>query len=210
VLGLALLAMLATLASRWRDVWARRQTPGLQLAIFLAAVGAQSILVYAISRCSLITVVTIRYALLGIFLPTGVALAWWLVEPRRWLRVAGLGTLVVSASVNLASHAVLWQEQVTAPPPANRADLARELERRGVLLARSDYWTAYYVSFVSQERVIVGSTGFTRVDEYERRIARATAPVPTILMEPCGDEPPIVPGFWLCPSARPVGLISVP
>lgn len=199
LLGVALLVMIVTTGWRWRALWAMRRNPGVHLAIFLAAVGAQSLIVYAISRCSLVSVLTVRYALLGIFVPSGVVLAWWLVEPRRWLRVAGIGTLVLSACVNLVAHAALWREQVTAPPPANRADLARELERRGVFLARSDYWTAYYVSFISQERVIVSSTGFARVDEYERRIALASEPVPTILMEPCGDEPPIVPGFWLCP-----------
>ncbi len=199
VVACALVLMAVRVAGRLSVVWERRQSTAVQLAVFLAAVGTQSLVVYAISRCSPIDVITIRYALLGMLLPSGLALAFVLVEPSRLLRRTALGVFVLAAGVNLVAHGRLWHEQVTRPHVSNRAQLAEELEARGVLRARSDYWTAYYVSFVSQERVIVGSTGFARVAEYERLVARHPGPVPTILTRPCGESAPVVPGFWLCP-----------
>jgi hypothetical protein len=200
VLGLTLLSMAIRLAWAWRSVWAARTAPAMQFAVFLVLVGTQSVVVYAISQCMPITVLKLRYALLGIFLPTGLALAWWLVEPSRRLRHGALAVFVVLGAVNLSAHARLWHEQMTAPPVPSRAALTATLQARGVRFARSDYWTAYYVSFLSRERVVVGSTGFARVDLYERQILQHPEPVPVILTSPCEGGDVLVPGFWLCPA----------
>lgn len=199
VMGLTLVLMTARLGAQWRRAWAQRTAPAMQLAVFLAVVGMQAVVVYAISQCIPITVLKLRYALLGIVLPTGLAMAWYLVEPSRRLRQGALVVFMLLAAVNLWAHARLWHEQVTTPHVASRAQLAAALEARGVRFARSDYWTAYYVNFLSQERIVVGSTGFARVDLYERQLLQQPSPVPTILTTVCEGGVPVVPGFWLCP-----------
>ena len=106
---------------------------------------------------------------------------------------------VLLGVVNLTAHARLWHEQMTAPTVASRVALTAALEARGVRFARSDYWTAYYVSFLSQERVVVGSTGFARVDLYEHELLAQPGPVPLILTSSCDGGEMLAPGFWLCP-----------
>lgn len=198
LLAVALVLMLVRLASRWRAAWALRAGPAVTLAVFLAAVGTQAFVVYAVSRCTLISVLTMRYALLGLLLPTGVALAWYVVEPSRRWRAALLAAFGLVATVNLSAHTALWAEQVAQPHVSNRAQLAAALEQRGVRYARSDYWTAYYVTFLTEERIVVGSTVFSRIQLYEHLLARQPGPVPTVATSPCGDAPPVAPGYWLC------------
>jgi hypothetical protein len=176
----------------------RRQEPALTLALYLGAIGVQALVVYAVSRCGALDVVTIRYALLGVLLPVGLVLAWWTVEGRAGLRAGVLLVLVLMGAVNLTGHVRLWREQSAEPRQSNRALLARALEARGIRYARSDYWTAYYVTYLTQERVIVGPTSSMRVEIYERELARQPQPLPVISGVPCGDEPAIVPGYYVC------------
>ena len=198
-----LLALLAgRLLWQWRAVWAMRATAGGQLGMFLLLVGAQAMLVYAISRCGPLSLLTVRYALLGVFLPTGLGLLVWLVEPRRSLRQALVVALLVVAAVNARAHAEMWREYWRAPLYSNRAQLAEALERQGIRYARSDYWTAYYVNFLTQERVVIGAETFSRIAIYERTIEQHPDEVVQVATEPCGTAPAIVPGYYVCP-ARP-------
>jgi hypothetical protein len=203
VFGATLLVAAGHVAWRWRTAWARRRTPGVQLGAFLVMVGVQAVLVYAVSRCGPLSVLTIRYALLGVFLPTGVALLAWHVEPRPALRHALGAAFVALAVLNGWTHARLWREQIAQPPVTNRAELARALEARGITHIRSDYWTAYYVAFLTEERVVVGADVLTRVDAYERALAHHAGDVVRVSTEPCGDAAPIVPGYYLCRDSNP-------
>ena len=191
------------IAWHWRTVWARRRMAGVQLGAFLAMVGAEAVLVYAVSRCGPLSVLTIRYALLGVFLPTGVALLAWHLEPRPALRYALGASFVALAVLNGWTHVRLWREQVARPPVTNRAQLARALEARGITHIRSDYWTAYYVAFLTQERIVVGADALPRVDAYERALAQHAGDVVRVSTEPCGEAAPIVPGYYLCRDSNP-------
>ena len=198
----ALGSLLALVAARsawsWRRLWDARETTLVQFGTFLALVGAQAVLVYAVSRCGDLSVLTIRYALLGVFLPTGLALLCWAAVPHaRWRGVLAL-TVGALGLLNAWPQAQLWRELATSFTPPNRVQLSRALEAQGIRFARSDYWTAYYVDFVSQERVIVGADTLSRVDIYEHALAQHAAEVVRIATTPCGDTPPIVPGFYIC------------
>ena len=156
---LAAVLLLAGLrvAWHWRAVWTHRHASSVQLGAFLLLVGLQSVIVYAVSRCGPISVLTLRYALLGVFLPTGLALLAWAVEPRGAVRHLIGASFVGVAVLNAWPHAQLWHEQMTQPSISNRAQLGAALESRGIHFARSDYWTAYYVAFMTRERVVVGA-----------------------------------------------------
>ncbi len=201
--ALVLLGTVARVGAGARTLWASRSTPLVQLGLFLVLVGAQAVLVYAVSRCGLITVVTIRYALLGVFLPTGVALLLWSVERRALPRRVVAGAFVAVAALNGWTHARLWHEQLTVPVVSTRALLGPALESAGVRYARSDYWTAYYVTFMTQERVIVGADAFSRIDIYERILARHADDVVPVSSQPCGNTPAIVPGYYVCRATAP-------
>lgn len=198
LLGAVLAVATLLIVLRWRVLWARRHTPAAQLAVFLILVGLQSVAVYAVSRCGAISVITARYALLGLFLPTGVGLALWTVDPWPVARRAVGLAFVALAAVNAWPQLLLWHQQLTDPVVSNRALLGPALEQRDLLYIRSDYWTAYYVAFLTQERVTASAGSLSRVDEYERILARHAREVVRISTTPCDARPPIVPGFFVC------------
>jgi len=199
VLGL-MLVLLAVRTGVWHAgrLWRQRTTPIIGLGIFLVLVGAQSVLVYAVSRCGPISLLTFRYALLGLFLPTGLALLCWSVEVSRAWRGLLAATFVLLLLLNLWPHARLWHEQAGHVTPPNRVQLVGALEARGIRYARSDYWTAYYVAFISQERIIVGANTQARIDIYQRALAAHADEVVRIETTPCDSSPAIVPGYYLC------------
>lgn len=206
ITGAVLAMATGAIALRWRVLWTRRHTPAAQLAAFLILVGLQAVVVYAISRCGPLSVLTVRYALLGLFLPTGLALALWTVDAAPLARRAVGAAMVALAAVNAWPHLRLWQQQLTSPVLSNRALLGPALEQRGLLYIRSDYWTAYYVAFITEERVTVGADTLSRIDEYERILARHAPEVVRVSTTPCGAGPPIVPGYHVCRDvAEPAG-----
>lgn len=203
VFGILLLLATVSVIWRWKQLWARRHEPATQLAVFLALVGAQSVLVYAVSRCGPLSLLTIRYALLGIFLPTGIALATWLTWSGRGVRQTLATALIALAALNVWPHVQLWREQWAQPSISNRAQLGGAMEARGLFYARSDYWTAYYVAFMTQERVIIGSDTLSRIDRYEQLLVQHAPEVVRIETAPCGDAAPIVPGYYVCREHGP-------
>lgn len=213
VFAAVLLVALGRLVWQWRAVWSRRHSPSVQLGVFLVLVGLQSVVVYAVSRCGPIAVLTLRYALLGMFLPTGLALLTWAIEPRAALRQMLAASFVALAALNAWPHAQLWREQLATPSLTNRAQLGAALESRGIHYARSDYWTAYYVAFMTNERVVVGADNFPRIDVYERLLARHENEVVRITTGRCDEHASapgsgaagseIVPGYYICPMVAP-------
>lgn len=199
VLGLLLIVLLVRTAG-WHAgrLWRQRATPLVGFGTYLMLVGAQAVLVYAVSRCGPISTLTLRYGLLGLFLPTGLALLYWSVEESRaWRGVLGV-TFGLLLLLNVWPHVHLWHEQAGQFTPTNRVQLVRALEARGIRYARSDYWTAYYVAFLSQERIIMGTTSQPRILVYERALAWHASDVVHIETTPCDASPPIVPGYYIC------------
>jgi hypothetical protein len=198
-----LLLACARVTWRWRAALARRHDPVLQLGVFLLLVGLQSVVVYAISRCGPLSLLTVRYALLGVFLPTGLALVVWAVEPRVGIRRAVGAAFVALALLNAWPHVALWREQWTRPTLTNRAALAAALESRGISYVRTDYWTAYYVAFMTRERVTVVPDILSRVEIYERRLAHHEHEAVRVSTRPCGNAAAVVPGYYLCQNGTP-------
>lgn len=199
VLGLLFVVLVVRTAGRHVGrLWRLRATPAVGLGMYLVLVGTQAVLVYAVSRCGPISTLTLRYSLLGLFMPTGLALLFWSVEESRAWRAGLAATFGLLLLLNLWPHARLWQEQASHFTPPNRVQLARALEARGIRYARSDYWTAYYVDFLSQERTIVGTYAHPRILVYERALAWHARDVVRIETTPCDSSPPIAPGYYLC------------
>ncbi|MGH9386770.1 MAG: hypothetical protein ACRD2N_21070 [Vicinamibacterales bacterium] len=82
-----------------------------------------------------------------------------------------------------------------------RRELATYLVDHGIRHAKSDYWTAYYTTFLTGDRVMIASTDVVRIDSYQRLASAHPRETVTLLRKPCpqpgGQE--IVSGqYWLC------------
>jgi hypothetical protein len=82
-----------------------------------------------------------------------------------------------------------------------KRQLIAELERRGVRYGITDYWNAYYISFLTNERIIMQSTGFDRIREYDRLVDAHKTEAIRVLRVPCMNPggQRILDGDYLCP-----------
>jgi hypothetical protein len=138
-----------------------------------------------------------RYDLLSVLGVIGVG-AWCLrAAPGRGLRgvwiVLACGTVAIGASAS----ARLLQEYLTVRHVGAKRLIARQLEVRGVRYATSDYWLAYSLTFLTNERVIVASEDFIRIDAYQRMVDQHRDEAVRVSRSPCpGGEPAA--GVYLC------------
>jgi hypothetical protein len=197
--GLLTLAGLAGGAWHW---WRRRQSgdapPIAHFGGYLLMVGLISTLVYGFATCSAIRVETLRYNLLGVFVPVGalvMAMQAWPQPPVR----AGLGAAVALwCAINTLDVVALVREYRTRPPVDYRQVLAIDLVARGVTSARAPYRTAYHVTFLAGERVRVAATDFSRIRAYADEVERTFGP--SISGTACEQGTALANGQYLCPQ----------
>ena len=164
---------------------------------YLTAVGLTGAAAFVIARCG--AQGHVRYALPTLFAAIGLG-AWFLsIERDRRLRTVWIVLVAAWASVSALSHAKLYAEYATHPPPGTKLLLVRHLQARGIKYAIADYWIAYYVSFVTKEQIIVMANDFPRILEYERLVNQHRNEAVLISRRPCGDVKPVVEGVYLCP-----------
>jgi hypothetical protein len=192
-------ALTAGLIAWWLlDVARRRSWAGMAFPVYLAIVGLEAGVMYALTRD--LSMFTFRYGLLALFLP--VTLAALLLQASRppLLRAGGALLVGVLTAASLVDHVTVIQRASFAPPPPRFVPLAETLEARGVHFARAGYWRSYVVTFLTGERVIVASNELQRVLEYQRVVDHASEGVVTIQETPCeGQRPFDVVGKWhLC------------
>ena len=201
VLGAIFLAALVRVA--WLSIATRQPlwTGRAAVGSFLVLVGLQAGVVYSLTRCGSLDPVTLRYALLMLYLGVGVMTLYFIYETRPVPRRAMAGAMLVWAAVSAASHVRLFLDYRTDPPVGPHRQLANYLVGRGITAGRADYWVAYATTFFAEEQVRLASTTVVRIDEYQRVAAAAGKAAVIIEREPCanggGDE--VVAGtFWVC------------
>src|SRR5688500_16959045 len=169
---------------------------------FLVATAVFSILGYVVGRCGVIEMHYTRYELLSV---VGLAGLWgWFLTapPGSKPRTLSLAVPAVWFTLMAVPHVQMWTEYLRRPPLDVRRLIIAHLEARGITRAASDYWMAYPTTFLSQERIIVRSEDFVRIQEYERLIDAGGGRVPRISRTPCetsGHQ--IVPRVYLCEPA---------
>jgi hypothetical protein len=201
-LWVGVLTLIGLASGTWHWFARRRRAPTATLddmthiGGYLVLVGVTSTLVYGLATCSDIKVETMRYNLLGVFLPVGalvMALQAWTIPTVR----AGLGAAVALwCAVNTADVIALTREYLTRPPVDQRQAVADELERRGVTISSSRFRNAYHITFLARERVRVSATDFSRIQLYVEEATRLNAP--TLAEQPCADGEPLPSGMFLC------------
>jgi len=93
----------------------------------------------------------------------------------------------------------LLAEYATQPPLPLKQELVRTLEARGIHYGYADYWTAYYVTFMTRERLIFTATEIPRVKTYDRIVTEHRGEAPLISRQRCEGGEPLTTAFWACP-----------
>ncbi len=168
------------------------------VCVYLVTVALLSLAGYLVGRCGLIDFHTMRYELLSPLGAAGLSAAFLRARPPRV--VVGLWGVCAAAvfTLSLASHARLIAEYLTHPPVPAKLELVHALESRGVRYAYADYWTAYYVTFLTRERVIVAADAVVKVRSHNRLVDAHRAEAIRISRAPCPGGTPLTPAFWAC------------
>jgi hypothetical protein len=165
---------------------------------FLVATAALSVTGYVVARCGTIDFFYTRYELLSILGLAGIA-AWFLQrEPSPLIRRIWLGLAAAWFIVTAVPHVRLHVEYLSHPPQDVRRLIINHLDARDARLAVSDYWIAYTLTFLTQERIIVASSDFVRIQEYQRRLEAEPGGAVRISREACEPGYQIVPRLYLC------------
>ena len=91
--------------------------------------------------------------------------AGWYLRVERSPAVGAAWALPCAAvfAISLAGHGELLAQYATGRQPSPlKQDLIRELDARHIRYAYADYWTAYYVTFMTRERIVVGAVGMVQ------------------------------------------------
>ena len=141
----------------------RRWRPEYDACAYLVLVGLFSFGAYTLLRCGVIGIM--RYELLSVIGATGLA-AWYLrVERVRALAAIWMVLMIAWATSTFTAHARLWAEYLTHPPAGVKQIVIRELEASGVHYGYADYWLAYYITFLTNERVVIHATEASRIGQ---------------------------------------------
>ncbi len=177
----------------------RRWAPENDFCAYLVLVGLFSAGAYTLGRCGVIVIQTMRYDLLSVIGAVGLG-AWFLVvERRRWLRSAWIGAVLAWALIAMVGHGRLLAQYTSRPPIGDKQLIVRYLEAKNIKYASSDYWIAYYVTFITNERIIVASNDVARIRRYQDIVDDHRAESVVISRQPCDAGRRMFEGVWFCP-----------
>lgn len=165
---------------------------------FLAVTALLSIAGYLVGRCGVVDFYTMRYELLSLLGAAALA-AWYLGHPVPVaIRAVWVGACALIFAMSTITHVRLLAEYTTRAPVPAKQELIRALEARGVRYAYADYWTAYYVTFMTRERIIVASTEVVKVRTHNNEVDAHRAEAILISRHPCAGGEQLTPAFWSC------------
>jgi hypothetical protein len=166
---------------------------------YLAAIGLCSIAGYVVGRCGQVNFAGMRYELLSIFGIVGLT-AWFLSTPRPAV-LTGAWAVLLAAWLLVAGvpHVQLAAEYAHQPPVPAKRQLINILESRGVRYGTADYWLAYYISFMTGERMIFAADDVQRVRTYNAIVAEHAGESIHLSRRRCGGGALVIPGVYQCP-----------
>ena len=174
----------------------RQWQPEYDACAYLVLVGLFSFGAYTLLRCGVIAVM--RYELLSVIGAAGVA-AWYLrIERVRPMAAVWIALMIFWAGASTAGHLRLWAEYLTHAPTGAKRMVIRNLEAAGIRYAYADYWLAYYITFLSNERIIVHSTDLSRIAEYRTIVDAHRAEAVVISRAPCAGGREVMRGVFFC------------
>lgn len=175
---------------KWRDEYTA--------FVYLVLVGLLSSLGYIVGRCGQVTLHTMRYELLSVLGLVGLS-GWYLcIERTSMVRNVWLTLAALVLSVSAWSHARLIGEYLTRPPVAPKQTLGEQLISHRIRYAYSDFWVAYYVTFMTRERVIVAADDAVRIRTFNNLVDAHRSQAVRISRRACDDGERITEFFWIC------------
>jgi hypothetical protein len=170
-----------------------------RFAVYLILVGLFSSAGYVFGRCGKVNFYAMRYELLSILAIVGL-IGWFLsVHPPRALAIAWGVVFAAWLGVLAVPHARLVVEYATNPPVPAKRQLIRVLEARGVRYGTADYWLAYYIDFMTNERILLAADEPQRIKTYNAIIADHRDEAIHLSRRPCGSGIMLIPGVYQCP-----------
>ena len=168
--------------------------------VYLLGIGVIAAIAYPVARP--LSIFTIRYGLLVLYLPIGLAALMLQPARRRLLRVTAATCMTLLAACAVTDHVRVLVHAPSAPPPAPMRAIVTRLEDRHVRLALGDYWKAYIITFLSGEQIKVAATEVERISEYMTLVGRpseANSPGGIVVIQkaPCPGGEQIA-GAYLC------------
>ena len=178
----------------------RRWRPEYDACAYLVLVGLFSFAAFTMLRCGVIG--TMRYELLSVIGATGLA-AWYLrIERVRSVAIVWSALMLAWVAGTSAGHVRLWAEYVTHPPAGVKLTVIRQLEMERIRYAYADYWLAYYISFLTKERIIVHSTDLSRIAEYRRIVDEHRSEAIWISRTPCLGGREVFTRIYFCQPSQ--------
>ena len=180
--------------------------------LYLALVGGGQIASYVIFVSS-VEHVLLRYLVMGPFLLVGLlgaALYGASLSGKPFLKACTLLLLVSLGAANLTQSVQFYLEQRSHPLVTQRRALAQYLVEHSYKWGWAPYWDAYYLTFLTDERVIVASSDHTRVHRYRDDVAGHPEEA-FVLAQPgtCEDaQAPLVGPWQICPFRLYKGEIA--
>lgn len=156
---------------------------------YLGLIGVQAVLAYPFS-CDIVPGVpgVLRYVLLALLIPIA-CFAWYVTrEHARGTTAIVVCGFVVCAAINFRDNLSVLHEYRTHPPPNKFRALTDYLVARQIKYATAPYWDSYIVDFMSQEQVIVASTGKVRITEYQQLVDEHRDIAVHIQRMPCSGD----------------------
>jgi hypothetical protein len=77
--------------------------------------------------------------------------------------------------------------------------LISALDAQNVRFGRADYWLAYYIDFITDERMIFASDDPQRILLYNRIVAEHAGEAVRLSRRPCPGGVALIPGVYRCP-----------
>jgi len=180
----------------------RRWKPAYSFCAYLILAALLSQAGYIIGRCGGLHHFTLRYELLSVIGLTGLG-AWFLaVTPPGRLRTGWMALAAALVLVTAIPTLRLLIEYVRHEPKNPKRMIVQQLDSRGIRYAFGDYWRAYLITFMTNERIIVAADDFQRIREYSDIVKAHKDEAVRIAREYCPGGRPAMQGLWICPYER--------
>jgi hypothetical protein len=175
----------------------RRRAKVPAVAAYLVIVGGLSIAGYVFGRCGQVNFAGMRYELLSVLAMTGLW-AWFLsARPPHMVIAAWAAAVALWMAVIFVPHVQLAREYAHDPPVPAKTRLIEALEARGVRYGTADYWLAYYITFMTDERMIFSADAVKRIRTYDRIVAAHPEAI-HLSRRRCANGELLIPGVYRC------------
>jgi hypothetical protein len=173
--------------------------PAPRFAQYLVLVGLLSVAGYLFGRCGEVNFYSMRYELLSVLGIAGLA-GWFLsVRPATALRSAWTAALAAWILLLAVPQVRLIAEYAKDPPVPAKRELIRALDAAGIRYGTADYWLAYYLDFMTGERMVFAADAPQRILLYNRIVADHASEAVRLSRRRCDGGIALVPGVYQCP-----------